>query len=879
MEQGSALTRAIAKPRGAGRLLAAMLMVIGVAAATLPTAGAATGRQVDLRVLVVSAGNRSEDVALELMVRTLDKMSVPYDIVDSRRTDLTTAQLYVDANHGRYNGVILTVSDLYQPTGGSGFTAAEWTTLHDYERFFSVRESVVSGFPTWDPSLGLDYGMGGYGIVGTAATTGPVAAQWKAPAGGTDLFEYVNTANPLDITDFAFTGVPRNDPAAPTVTPLLVNPADQNPLISKLTYSDGREVLLSTISNAWYFVHSNVLAYEFVKFATKGLFIGSRQVYLSVHTDDLFIEDELWDPATRAPSTNSYRMTPADVTATVSNTNAVHANHPLAAGFQPIFAFNGYGAGNGTQIVPNESYTPTADTELRRASCFLIFFCSSTVNRNFGAATNATISRVTTDNSRMLVRFDNQLALGDPTITAATLTLTGAAQSGSGTRSAQVCRVTEDWTEGTGTAATNVATDASWSHRTGTTNWTTAGGSYDATNCVAFSLRRSGATAVNITPIFQQWAAGKPDYGVIVIPTSAALVDTSINTRETATGKPTLTLTFPTTTADPLTASVVANKSQFGFINHTYATRQMDRVCPEEPNPQPVLCDVTNYLTARNEISRNRTVWQALGLPDFTAGTDYLLSDSHAGVYDRRSTESDPTDDIPYPQGLNPNFFRAMQDLGVKYVATDSSRPGQNVEAPTPGYSLFTSPRYPTAMWVNSSTPAENTDQYNWIFHDRFVAAGQNPCLDPAAICTTRTWDQILSSEADLTMLHMVSGSMWPHYMHQINLRAYDGTHQLEFDWLNAVMSRYEKNLKLPVLTLKPWEIGQIEQRLAVSRTQNVRGTLDLDSGTVTLVADGAAQPTVTGLAGGTIYGGESQLVTSVSATPTTYAIDPATSV
>ncbi len=856
----------------AARRAAPLVITLTLMASLLPTAASAqAGLNVDLRVLVVSSGDRYEDAALPLMQRTLDNLGVPYDVLDSRRTDLTSAQLYNSVTSGKYNGIILTVSDLYQPSGGSGFTAAEWTLLRDYERTFLVRESIVSGFPLYDASLGLDYGM---------ATVGSLAAgsgTWVAPAGGTDLFEYVNTTNPLDMPGgFAWTGVPRTgDPSAPTVTPLLVNPADNSFLISKLNYADGREVLLSTIANAWYFVHSYALAYEFVNFATKGVFIGSRQTYLSVHTDDLFIEDGIWDPANNVVSAIDYRMTPADVTRTIANQNAFKAAHPLASGYRTTFQFNGYGAGNGTRIIPNETYTPLADAQVRAQTCPIGLPCSSTATKNYGADTVGAIDRTLEDNSRLLLRFDGQLALGAPNITAVTLRLTSSGLNLS-SRPSRVCRVTEDWTEGVGKDSTDDTTNVSWQRRTGTTDWASAGGSYDAANCVTFNLKYTGTTSVNILPIFDQWAAGQPDYGVVVMATGNSVAPISVNTREATTGRPSLVLTFPTTPVDALTTAIVANKSQFTFSNHTYASRQMDRICPEEPNPQPVLCDVTNLLTATNEIARNRTVWRKLGLPDFAEGSTFLLTDSHAGVFDRRSTEENPDDDIPYPAGKNNNLFQAMVNLGVKYIATDSSRPGQDAEAFAPDYNVFTSPRYPSAIWVNSTTPDENTDQYNWIFHDRFVAMGQDPCQNLAAICTTRSWQQILDSEAELTTLHMLSGSMWPHYMHQSNLRAYDGVNQLQFDWLNAVMTRYERNIKLPVLTLKPWQIGAIEQRLSVAKTRNVRGNLDIATGRVTLVANGAAQPTVTGLAGGTTYGGQRQLVASVSATPTVFTVDRA---
>jgi hypothetical protein len=267
-------------------------------------------------------------------------------------------------------------------------------------------------------------------------------------------------------------------------------------------------------------------------------------------------------------------------------------------------------------------------------------------------------------------------------------------------------------------------------------------------------------------------------------------------------------------------------------------------------------------------------VWQALGLPNFTENLQYLLTDSHAGLHDRRSTEEDPTDDIPYPQGKNNNLFQALQDLGGKYIASDSSRPGQDQEAYAPGFNVFTSPRYPAAIWVNSSTPAQETDQYNWIFHDRFVAAGQDPCTNPAAICQTRTYQQIMDAEAQITLLHMLTYKRWPHYMHQINLRAYDGTHSIQFDWANSVMSLYDKYMKLPVKTLPGYQIGQLEEASAKAKAANVRGTLNVATGQVTLVANSAVSASVTGLAGGTVYGGQYQLQANVSATPATFTVN-----
>src|SRR4029453_5952231 len=108
-----------------------------------------------------------------------------------------------------------------------------------------------------------------------------------------------------------------------------------------------------------------------------------------------------------------------------------------------------------------------------------------------------------------------------------------------------------------------------------------------------------------------------------------------------------------------------------------------------------------------------------LGLPGYQEGLQYLLSDSHAGLHDRRGTEEDPSDDVPFPQGANPNFLQAAQDLGGKFIASASPPPNQDKGELGPGYHLGLLPRSPTNMYVNATTPAEDVDEYNWLYHDR----------------------------------------------------------------------------------------------------------------------------------------------------------------
>lgn len=653
------------------RVLAATLAMVvvttGLAACAPPAPAQPKDRSVDLRVLVISTGDRASDPGLELMARTLDQMSVPYDTLDSSITELTDAQLFT-GDRGHYNGVILTQADLFTPSG-SGFTSQEWQRLHAYERDFQVRESVISGFPTTDPALDLDYGMGTAG--GQPTATG----RWVDPAGTGRMFGYVNTSSTLGIEEWSAWGVPRDDGTGPTVVPLLVD--DANPdrvLISQLEYPDGRQVLLSTVANAWYRLHSNVLAYQFIDFATQGLFIGGRFVSLSTHTDDMFLASGLWDPvANQTDPAQTFRLTPADMDAALGAQEAFRADHPLAATWRLQFPFNGSGA--------------------------------------------------------------------------------------------------------------------------------------DVSD-------------------------------------------------------------------DPLTHWIQENGDAFGWINHTYDALQMDRLCPDPDEPAPE-CPVTDYQTAHDEIVRNRDVWQQVGLPRYQEGLEYLLSDSHSGLEDRGSFH-DPSDDIPYPDGANPNFFQAAQDAGVRYIASDSSRPNQDLEQRVPGFDLILLPRHPTNVYVNATTPELDVDEYNWVYHGRYLEQGQDPCTVPGALCQPRTYEELLAAEAETTVNHMLQGREWPHYFHQANLHDYGGGRSLQLDWMDAVMTRYEELFTLPVKTPLAHELGPAARDRLVAAEQNVRGWLDIDSGDVVLEADGPANPLVTGIVGGETYGGQSIGTFAVDTTPRRFMRDPA---
>ncbi|ABB75728.1 hypothetical protein SAMN05216403_11436 [Nitrosospira multiformis ATCC 25196] len=674
---------------------------------------------VKLRILLITTGDITTDPVFAYIKPVLDEMGVQYDVFNANTQDLTAAMLASSSTGavckaqdagciGSYNGIILTDSDLVP-----AFTPSEWDILHDYQKNFGVREAVLSGWPATysDPGppsgIYLDYGLvyssSGNNYEGT----------WSVPTTASkEIFEYVNQANPLPITDFAFAANPRNDGTAmrdgtvATVEPLLKT-QNGEALVSVVRYmmpnqaTPAREVMISTITNASFLIHSKVLAYEFVNWATQGVFVGKRYVHMAAHVDDLFLSNSLWDSELKNDHpTNTYRLNSGDIANAVSQQNAFRAAHPTAGAFKLDFAFNGSGA-----VVDPEAMT----------------------------------------------------------------------------------------------------------------------------------------LAPNLT--------------------------------------------------EDLVAAVVANKAQFRFINHTFTHADMDKA----PVPANAPCDYETFTTIaaiKAEITKNRKVWDLLTLPERSQNNRVLVSGNHSGLKDRKCT-ADPalhpemfdvqSDDVAFDEGgANPLFLQAVADLGVDYLASDSSQKGQNLEQYITQYDDGSNtdrvmlPRWPTSVFYNVTNPALLVDEYNYIFHDRFVKAGQNPCEIPGAICTPRNYAEILLAEADTASRHMLMFNKWPHFFHQTNVAKYDASGStLQFDWLSAVFAQYERLFKLPVRNYPFYLIGDNTEEGLKAKAAAIQAVWNRATNQVTLSANVAVPLLfVTGISGGELYGGQFIRRINITTTPASYGVN-----
>ncbi|MEU6715919.1 hypothetical protein ABZ897_31005 [Nonomuraea sp. NPDC046802] len=294
---------------------------------------------------------------------------------------------------------------------------------------------------------------------------------------------------------------------------------------------------------------------------------------------------------------------------------------------------------------------------------------------------------------------------------------------------------------------------------------------------------------------------------------------------------------------DGLTSYSRCRSADFTWINHTFSHPKMN---------------FTDYATSYAEIQENLTSAAALGL---SVDATVLKTGEYSGlgVY-----HPDPNNDIdpPTDNGLgasNPNLLQAAKDLGVKYLHGNMSFGSHQPSCFNCGInhplqpSLLVVPDWPTNIAYHTTAPAEETLFYNSYYGPN----GKFPFFS-----TDQTYAQILDNESDVAMQHVMSGSIYSHTFHQGNLRDYGSGQNLVFDWLNAVMAKYNGYYNVPLITPNWGDLAKyVENRTKhFAGLGGVSAVYDRAAGTVTFTASGDAAVFATNAAapGATAYGTDS---------------------
>jgi hypothetical protein len=338
---------------------------------------------------------------------------------------------------------------------------------------------------------------------------------------------------------------------------------------------------------------------------------------------------------------------------------------------------------------------------------------------------------------------------------------------------------------------------------------------------------------------------------------------------------------------DPLTSKTKCLKRNFFWGNHTYThifiTNPLHAgpysTFPPDPNNPAQSFDSFSLSVMNYELSENLKISGITGLNlnpnDFDSGT--LVTGSHSGIgyYDYT-----PEDNVGGPPDIaaskinegksrtNPNLIEAMKANNVRYLGSNTSAPTLNPSCTSsaedcnqnnpsfntgpmlslpnlPQNDIMLVPRYPVNIFYNVDTVERNVDEYNYIFADFWAQFGRT---------TPLTWEEILELETDTAFNHITSGSMNPHYFHQINLRFENGSSLISL-FTDRLAQKYAAMFELPVLTLKMTQIGDRMRARAAYNASGATAVWNKTTGTVTVTATSNAQIPLTNPSLGTVYG------------------------
>lgn len=329
--------------------------------------------QVALRILVI--GPTPEDPGLQAWRALLDQLGANYEVLIAATQDLTPTMLE-DSSGGRFQAILLASNNLaYEALPGffeSAFSGDEWLRLWDYQRRYAVRSVSLYTFPgpgtpntrAADPE---DYCIrsvrpaGDEGVRTDNPATNPPGdppefppVQMTLTPEGRGVFSYLNPNAEIPIQNAylypARLAEPEESPGC-LVQPLLQD-SSGNVLGVFSRSSDGRERIALTFASNPYLLHTQLLGYGLVRWATRGLFIGERRHILAVDVDDWGLESDWWDDALQPGDPLRYRPQPfrlsaQDAWSVYQQQRQLNASYPLSNGFMLNLAFNGRGVNLG----------------------------------------------------------------------------------------------------------------------------------------------------------------------------------------------------------------------------------------------------------------------------------------------------------------------------------------------------------------------------------------------------------------------------------------------------------------------------------------------------------------------------------------------------
>ena len=755
-------------------------------------------------------------------------------------------------DHGLFNAVVVADSPLY-------FAAGQLSALFSYETTFVVRQ--LDGFAFPGPSFGLTE-FSSVPLGGTVQTL---------TAAGLAALPALKGPVPFDVGSNGYPAtVASSLPAGASFTPYLLDPSGhvlmgvyQHP-VSTTDPQSGVAELVMDFNYTSAMLHWLILAPGLIDWVTHSTHLGLYRNYFGQDVDDTFLADNQWSSqyqctpgATDPPDytcpagvANNPADTPADAIMSASDVAYVAA-WEKATGITLSLAFNASAActapsagqessadctgsatvGGTTYTDPGQALDPSAPSAAATINALL-------ADQGSFNWTNHTWSH------QFLGCVDWQAL----PVTSVTVNPAGGSMA-AGSYDYEVTAATAyGESEPSVPLAATVAADGSV-----TLTWPEApnGVGTDGTPGPTLAQERAshtGGTGFWGYNVYRE-AAGSSVYGLVgqvaeaAAPTASSTYTFTDNGAKAPGAAPGSAAGFPTATNPGIGCAAGAGSWE-----------PATSTSPDSSIEQEIGLDIA--------FAANNGLTPGTGLANYSPAV--VITGEHSGLE-------------------NPNMPSALTATGITTFAADASR--QPVQYPLG--TAVTAPRYPSNIYYNAATWAEELNEYNTLYVAEGVSLGDPNAPGAVGRCTATsnttcltapaTQADLLASESRIELGHMLANDPRVGYAHQTDLIGPAGTGYTLLTFLDDVLAQYNSWYQQPVTQVTDaTEAGILAEQAAWSAARTA-GTVTAtqSGGTVTLTNNGTgpvAVPltaptgsTTSATSFGEAYGGSSSAWTTLS--------------
>ncbi len=818
----------------------ATLVAVASVAATLVSiapASAAGAQRIDMKVLVL--GTSSTEPDFMAWQGALQREGVPFEaiVTSSGHTPITAATLSDTLPNGtqeaKYQAVIVSTGGLPkcpegEETGScvSTLSQSEWTALEEYEQTFNVRQLTGEIFPN------ATYGLNAPTFDGALD-----GVQGTLTTAGKAVFPYLKETVTMDTGTFGYEATPLAVQATGASFEPLVSGPGGSALVGVYTHPNGSQEMVETFNQNANQLQAELLRHGALDWVTRGVYFGDQRNYYESHIDDNFLADDSWNTTTHETD-----FTPADAIREVPADVTYAANWSKEHNFRIDMLFNG--GGSEQYAAEHGGSDPLLAAFQANKNAFgWVSHTWDHPNIDIGCATQAYIEAELNQNNTWAEK---------------TLGLTESKEA----------------TAAYGNDNPGVIVTGEHS---GLANLIP--GNPGAVDPPDLDTAEEGGATGTLAPGSYQYAV--------------------TDTFTPGGGQSLATVSAPVTVGAgggvTLSWAAVCHAAQFKIYREVAGSNKWELIATSSaPSTEPPNSWFGDPLNASKEVIKTE-VTNGGPLEQTFTDTGAAGTPEPAGL-----PTSNGAVESAYPE--NPKLAPAFAGAGIQYFGSDASKPYPDptiAGSTTPAYAAGETfldgtaraiPRYPTNIYYNVSTEAQEIDEYNQLYTP--VVEGGKCVASPTNTCETKpaNFAEIVTSIDTNMFQHVMGNDPRPHYFHQPNLmgspppgepttgpppatepKVGDG---LFYSVMNPLLAEYNRYFNTPIEQLTMAQIGQLlaeQQAWSKANASQVSGYIEGNQVTVQNSGSAVNAP-LTGVSGvGSSYGGTQSGWTSAPAATSTY--------